>query len=122
MRERRKSPRYKVTPDTLYVFAPKTNMLWEIKDIGKAGLAFEYQPISEEKEMESIEITKIRQRQYRLADMPCKVIYDIPTISQDRGFRGTEYRRRGLNYGRLTKGQEMILSLLLDDRDFLPTP
>lgn len=120
--ERRKSPRYKAMPDMLYVYSPNTDMLWEIIDIGEEGLAFEYQPIPEEKEMASIEIAKISEGRYHLTEMPCKVVYDIPTISQDRGFRGSEYRRRGLNYCRLTQEQNMTLSMLLDDNDFMPLP
>lgn len=114
--EKRQFPRYTAIPGMLYVFFHNGTRPWEIKDIGKGGLAFEYQPISgKEIKTESIEITKTCDVQCRLSNLPCKVTYDIAILSQDQGFRGTECRRRGLNYKNLTEKQNKNLETLLDN-------
>jgi hypothetical protein len=119
--ERREFTRHSVSPGVLYVFAHNSVTPWEIENIGKGGLAFQYTPFpGEELEMEAIEIVRSSGDQSHLSSIPCKTTYDINILSAGQTYSGKEKRRRGLQFAKLTKEQRGRLESFLTSSDINP--
>ena len=87
---------------------------YSVKDISKGGLAIEYSPVVDEPfESESIDIVAMDYDRFYLPKIACETVYDIPTLIQDRSFRGGERRIRGLKFVELNIEQEDDLDILL---------
>ena len=114
--ERRKFDRHPVSKNVFFVFNHDSTEMAEINDISKGGLRFEYLPVEEQKtEWKLIDIfSKTSQRGYILG-IPCKLIYDIITLTEDHTFTGSPARIAGLEFGRLAKEQNKKLESLLSD-------
>jgi len=118
--ERREFIRHRVPPGLMYVFAHNSVTPWEIENIGKGGLAFQYTPFpGEEIEMEAIEIVWSSGDQKRLSGIPCKTAYDINIIPAGQTYSGKNKRLRGLQFVKLTKEQRVYLELLLRSSDMV---
>ncbi len=121
--ERKKFHRYILLPDTLYIFVPNSIIPWEVMDIGKGGLSFQYTPIPGEiVASERIDIVCSGCDQYDLYDLSgitCSVVYDNLVLSEGGRFTGKEKRRRGLKFAELTEMQTNSLDSLLDNRSVM---
>ena len=114
--ERRKFDRHPVSKNLFFVFNHDSTEMAEINDISEGGLKFEYLPVEPQKtQWKLIDIfSKTSQRVYILG-IPCKLIYDIITLAEDRTFNGSPARIGGLEFGRLSKEQNKKLESLLSD-------
>lgn len=118
--ERKQYNRYRLVPDSLYVFVHNSTIPWEIRDISKGGLSFQYTPIPDEEiRSEIIDIMGSNWNENGLSNIPCSVIYDHLVLSEDRRFSGRQKRRRGLKFGELTETQARSLELLLDNTQIM---
>lgn len=114
MFERKQFDRYKPVPGSLSVFIHNSMNGWDVGDISKGGLSFQYTPIPGEKiESETIDIVGSSCNQGGLSNISCKMIYDVCILSQGYTFSGKEKRRRGLKLIELTETQNIVLDLLL---------
>ena len=113
--EPRKFDRHPVSKNLFFVFNHDSTEMAEIKDISKGGLKFEYLPVEQQKtQWKLIDIfSKTSQRVYILG-IPCKLIYDIITLTEDRTFNGSPARIGGLEFGRLEKNQKKKMDILLN--------
>jgi hypothetical protein len=113
--ERRKFDRHPVSKNQFFVFNHDSTEMAEINDISEGGLKFEYLPVDPQKtQWKLIDIfSNISQRVYILG-LPCKLIYDIITLSEDRTFNGSPARIAGLEFGRLDKIQKKKIDNLLN--------
>jgi hypothetical protein len=112
--ERKQFNRYTPMPGALRVFIHNSTNGWNIRDISKGGLSFQYTPISGEKlESETIDIVGSSCNQGGLMNISCKIIYDVRILSEGQSFSGKEKRRRGLKLTELTEAQNNILDHLL---------
>jgi hypothetical protein len=113
--ERRKFDRHPVSKNQFFVFNHDSTEMAEINDISEGGLKFEYLPVDPQKtQWKLIDIfSNISQRVYILG-IPCKLIYDIITLSEDRTFNGSPARIAGLEFGRLDKIQKKKIDNLLN--------
>ncbi len=118
--EHKQFQRYKPAPDALYIFVHNSTTPWEIMDISKGGLSFQYTPIpGEEMQSELIGIIGSNYNQSELASIPCRVVYDHLVLSEGRRFSGKLKRRRGLKFVELTETQTRSLELLLDNTQIM---
>ena len=112
--ERRASIRYEIQFEEVQIAIHPNRKLYPIKDISTGGLAIEYSPATDEPfESEAIDISAIDYDRFYLPKIACKTVYDIPTLMEDRSFRGGAMRIRGLEFIALTKKQEDVLDTLL---------
>jgi hypothetical protein len=113
--ERRKFDRHPVSKNQFFVFNHDSTEMAEINDISEGGLKFEYLPVDPQKtQWKLIDIfSNISQRVYILG-IPCKLIYSIITLSEDRTFNGSPARIAGLEFGRLDKIQKKKIGNLLN--------
>ncbi len=114
MFERKQFNRYTPVTGALCVFIHNSTNGWDVMDISKGGLSFQYTPIPGEKmESETIDIVGSSCNQGGLSNISCKMIYDVCILSEGQSFSGKEKRRRGLKLMKLTEAQNSILDLLL---------
>ena len=113
--ERRKFDRHPVSKNQFFVFNHDSTEMAEINDISQGGLKFEYSPVEPQKtQWTLIDIfSKTSQRAYVLG-IPCKLIYNIITLTEDHTFNGSPARMAGLEFGRLDKNQKKKLDILLN--------
>jgi hypothetical protein len=113
--ERRKFDRHPVSKNLFFVFNHDSTEMAEIKDISEGGLKFEYLPVEQQKtQWKLIDIfSKTSQRVYILG-IPCKLIYDIITLTEDHTFMGVPARIAGLEFSRLDKIQKKKIDNLLN--------
>jgi hypothetical protein len=115
MKERRKIIRFKTRGNLCQVFSHGSNIPWRVKDVSQSGLAFEYRP--EEVDMDhlaEIDIVAHCPDRFYLFGIPCRAVYDLKEIAENRTFTGTEIRRCGLQYKSLQKRQAENVERLLD--------
>ncbi|MFH2065009.1 MAG: hypothetical protein ABIK15_07420 [Pseudomonadota bacterium] len=114
MPERKQFNRYTPMPGALRVFIHNSTNGWNIRDISKGGLSFQYTPIfGETIESETIDIVGSGCNQGGLINIACKLVYDICVLSEGRSFSGKEKRRRGLKLVELTETQNNMLDNVL---------
>ena len=113
--ERRSTNRCRVHLDQIQVSIHHSQNLYPVKNISKAGLAIEYNPLKDDPfESETIDIIAVDYDRFHLANIACKTIYDIATFMEGQLFSGGERRIRGLKFVELTKEQEDRLDHLLE--------
>jgi hypothetical protein len=113
--ERRKFDRHPVSKNLFFVFNHDSTEMAQIKDISKEGLKFEYSPVEQPKSAwKLIDIFSNTSKHAYILGMPCKLIYDIITLEEDRTFNGSPVRIAGLEFGRLDKNQTKKIDTLLD--------
>ena len=97
--ERRRTPRFLMKEDSFEVITHDSGLRAVVKDMGMGGLAFIYTPAANRKEdTNMIDILCRLNPQYCLHGVPCRTVYDIAVLSENRSFLGCEARRRGLKY------------------------
>jgi hypothetical protein len=114
--ERRKFARQPVPKRLFFVFNHDSTEMAEIKDIGKGGLQFEYLPVEHQKPAwKLIDIFSNTSKHAYILGIPCKLIYEIITLSEDRTFLGSPTRIAGLEFGWLDTEQIVKFDLLIND-------
>ncbi len=114
MKERRRSIRYQNPGNLCRVFSNKSDTPWRLRDISQSGLAFEHHPnLGDMSKLTKIDIFANCPSRFHLTGVPCKTVYDIIELSENRTFTGTEMRRCGLEYESLSKKKEDHLERLL---------
>jgi hypothetical protein len=87
----------------------------EINDISAGGLKFEYLPVEQQKgQWKRIDIFSKTSPRVYILDTPCKLIYDIITLTEDHTFMGSPARIAGLEFGRLDTNQKKKIDALLN--------
>jgi c-di-GMP-binding flagellar brake protein YcgR len=113
--ERRNYRRYCVEQDMIQASFSRIQKTFNVKDISSGGMKLEYSPSMEnlmESEMIDI-IGKNYLRHFFLPKISCEKVYDIPTLMQNKSFKGGEVRIRGLKFLDLTEKQKDGLGLLI---------
>jgi len=115
MFDRRRFVRYQVADDEFQLIRQNNNAIGWLKDISHHGLSYEY--IAAEKQQvdqEDIGIFSDKNRGVFLPGLSCKVVYDTKVVEELETFSVYNFRRRGLKYKSLTKGQRARLVFLLN--------
>ena len=87
---------------------------YPVKDISKGGLAVKYMPGAVQPfDSETIVIISISFDRFILSNIPCKTIYDIPTLMEGGSYKGGKIRLCGLKFVNLTKEKKHELDSLL---------
>ena len=114
--ERRRFRRCSTPDGVIKVFTGDTLKFFPTRDISKAGLAFEYEPVEgEAPESGTINILALDYGdQLYVPDIICKTVYDAAALMEGRSFKGGKVRVRGLEFIELSADQEKKLNELLD--------
>lgn len=121
--ERKQFDRYLPKPDALHIVVHNDKMPWEVMDIGKGGISFQYSPDpGEEIESGLISILSNDCNHRDVTNIPCGLIYDHVVVSESRMAHSKEKRRRGLKFIELTETQTKSLDLLLDSEQLMLAP
>ena len=116
MFDRRRFVRYQVPDDEFQLIRQNNSTIGWLKDISHHGLSYEY--IATEKQQvdqEDIGLFSDKIRSIFLPGLSCKVVYDTREIEESETFSVYNFRRRGLKYKSLTKGQRDRLVYLLNN-------
>jgi hypothetical protein len=120
--ERRKSTRFKVKDNLLYIFNQGSKIAGELIDISYGGLAYHYKPIKEKMlESNQYDIISSGYQRFYIFDLICKTIYDTSDLIDNQSFMGAKVRRRGLQFGSLTENQIVKFELLVRSYFFEPS-
>ena len=112
--ERRRHRRFAIDLEKVQASIVTNLETYSVKDISKGGLAIEYIPGPFQAfESKAIVIISMNFDKFIVPKMPCKTVYDIPTLMEGKSFRGGETRLCGLKFVNLTKEQEHELDSLL---------
>ena len=115
--DKRRSARYEVPDDFLFIASRNTGKLAIVKNISKTGLAVEYSPFAGEKpDWTEVDIFTTNQIRFRLPEIPCKIIYDIDALSENSSFSGSKSRLAGLQYVGLSNEQQTQIGYMIDLR------
>jgi hypothetical protein len=90
-------------------------VIGRIHSISGGGVPFEYNDTCHIDHQAEITITLAMDllSSHVVKDIPCKWVYDIPTLVENLTFRGTEMRLGGLAYLDLSRRQKEALDQLL---------
>ncbi len=112
----RRFVRFQVSEDEFQLIRQNNNTIGWLKDISHHGLSYEY--IAAEKQqadLEDIGIFSDKNKGIFLPGLSCKVVYDINVDEESETFSVFNFRRRGLKYRALTKGQKDRLVHLINN-------
>jgi hypothetical protein len=114
--DKRKDKRFLVGEEVIVALRNKSSRVGRVKDISMGGLSFEH-IYDEDLEGESSKRdVSLWVDNYRMADIPCRVVYDIP-ISEppEYDYLSVHFktRRCGIQFGELTVNQETQLDFFL---------
>lgn len=113
--ERRKFKRYPILENTFFAFDHDSNKMAMIKDMSIDGLKFECVHIPfAEAQWRLIDIYARSGDRFHLLRIPCKIIYQIDSLSENQSFSGSRSRIAGLQFDSLSKKQQEKLQALLD--------
>ncbi len=116
MFDRRQSARFQAEEDEFQLIRQNTSIIGWLKDIGHHGMSYEYIGVEkQEGELEDIGIFSDKNRDIFLPGLSFKVIYDIRVNEESEFYSVFNFRRRGLIYRTLTKGQKNRLLYLLNN-------
>jgi len=104
----RRFVRFQVSEDEFQLIRQNNNTIGWLKDISHHGLSYEY--IAVEKQQVDLEDIGIF-----LPGLSCKVVYDINVDEESETYSVFNFRRRGLKYRTLTKGQKDRLVHLINN-------
>ena len=112
--ERRRFKRFVVNENGFEVFSRQLGIQGTLKDISQGGLSYHYTPFNGEITLsEIIDILSTGPERLYLQGLVCKRIYDIVVLSEDKSFRGTKTRLRGLEFDALSeKQQQKVMGLI----------
>ena len=114
MFDRRRFGRFQVAEEEYQLIRQSTGTIGWIKEMNLYGLSFEYiSTDNQQVKLEDIGIVSEKNRGSFLPSLSCRVIYDI-NVDEESDFHSiVHFRRCGLKYRSLTKGQKIkLLSLI----------
>ena len=83
--ERRKYIRFLVQPNTYAALGSRFTKVGKVQDISISGLAFEYLRNTEDSDQPYSKIAIFQsENKFHLADLPCRVIYDLPQCNLNK--------------------------------------
>ena len=114
--EQRKYVRFSVQDNSFAALRDGFKKVGKIDDISIKGLGFSY--LSETTEVDTAgHFSKVdiflSGNGFHLFNVPCKIVYDIPGSSPDRGFL-VQMSRCGLQFGELTRSQLEQLEFFIE--------
>ncbi len=112
----RRFVRFQVSEDEFQLIRQNNSTIGWLKDISHHGLSYEY--IAAEKQqvdLEDIGIFSDKNKGIFLPGLTCKVVYDINVDEESETYSVFNFRRRGLKYRALTKGQKDRLVHLINN-------
>jgi hypothetical protein len=113
--ERRKFKRHGAPESGYFVFDHDTSEMARIKDVSLGGLKFEYLSLANAIiEWRLIDIFGIKGSRFHLFGIPCKQIYSIAELSENKTFSGSRSRTSGLKFIHLTGDQQTKLESLIN--------
>jgi hypothetical protein len=93
-----------------------TSTIGWLKEISHRGLSYEYIAAKKQQvDLEDIVVFSDKMRGILLPGLSCKIVYDINVVEESESFSVFNFRRRGLKYRTLTKGQKDRLTYLLNN-------
>jgi hypothetical protein len=114
--DKRKDERFLVGEEVIVALRNRFSRVGRVKDISMGGLSFEHIYDEDLEQDPSKSDVSVWVDNYSMADIPCRVIYDIP-ISEppEYDFLSVHFRTRrcGVQFGKLTENQETQLNFLL---------
>jgi hypothetical protein len=113
--ERRKFKRHGIPESAYFVFDHDTSEMARIKDVSLGGLKFEYVFIVNAIiEWRLIDIFGIKGSRFHLFGIPCRRIYTIDELAENKTFSGSRSRTSGLQFIHLTGDQQTKLESLIN--------
>jgi hypothetical protein len=109
--DHRRHMRYVMKGDIFIGSRPLYQTAGTLTDISEGGIGFEYFASGGKGQPQTVEVDIICRKHFRLSRIPCKVAYDIRADRLSSG--GIGARRCGLEFGRLSRQQADLLSLIL---------
>jgi hypothetical protein len=114
--DKRKDKRFLVGEEVIVALRNKSSRVGRVKDISMGGLSFEHIYDEDLEENSSKRDVSLWVDNYSMADIPCRVVYDIP-ISEpaEYDYLSVHFktRRCGVQFGKLTGNQETQLDFFL---------
>jgi hypothetical protein len=105
-----------VSEDEFQLIRQNNNTIGWLKDISHHGLSYEYIAVEKQQvDLEDIGIFSDKNKGIFLPGLSCKVVYDINVDEESETFSVFNFRRRGLKYRALTKGQKDRLVHLINN-------
>jgi hypothetical protein len=112
----RRFVRFQVAEDEFQLIRQNNNTIGWLKDISPHGLSYEYIAVEKQQvDLEDIGIFSDKNKGIFLPGLSCKVVYDINVDEESETFSVFNFRRRGLKYRALTKGQKDRLVYLINN-------
>jgi hypothetical protein len=114
--DKRKDKRFLVGEEVIVALRNRSSRVGRVKDISMGGLSFEHIYDEDLGGNHSKNDVSLWVDNYSMADIPCRVVYDIP-ISEppEYDYLSVHFRTRrcGVQFGKLTENQETQLNFLL---------
>ena len=114
--DKRKDKRFLIGDEVIVALRNRSSRVGRVKDISMGGLSFEHIYDEDLEGDPSKSDVSLWVDTYSMADIPCRVVYDIP-ISEPPQYDHLSIhfrtRRCGVQFGNLTENQETQLSFLL---------
>jgi len=112
----RRFVRFQVPEDEFQLIRQNNNTIGWLQDISHHGLSYEYIAVEKQQvDLEDIGIFSDKNKGIFLPGLSCKVVYDINVDEESETFSVFNFRRRGLKYRTLTKGQKDRLVYLINN-------
>lgn len=114
--DKRKDKRFLVAEEVIVALRNKSSKVGRVKDISMGGLSFEHIYEEDLERDPSERDVSLWVDNYSVADIPCRVVYDIPINEPPEYDYLTVHfktRRCGVQFGKLTESQETQLDFLL---------
>jgi len=114
--DKRKDKRFLVGEEVIVALRNRSSRVGRVKDINMGGLSFEHIYDEDLGGDSSKSDVSLWVDNYSVADIPCRVVYDIP-ISEppEYDYLTVHFRTRrcGVEFGKLTENQETQLDFFL---------
>ena len=113
--EQRKFTRHEVPDSGYFVFDHDTSEMAKIKDVSLGGLKFEYVSIAGDiSGWRLINIFGNKGNRFHIFGIPCRRIYCIDELAENKTLSGSRSRTSGLNFIHLTGDQQTKLESLIN--------
>jgi hypothetical protein len=115
-KEKRRDIRFVAADDVVVVLPDKVSKIGRVIDIGQGGLAFELIDDEESRWEFSKRDISLWANEFRVSDIPCKMVYDIPVQPPPEYELLSSHiktRRFGIQFESLTENQKGQLEFLL---------
>ena len=115
-KEKRRDIRFVAADDVVVVLPDKVSKIGRVIDIGQGGLAFELIDEEESRWEFSKRDISLWANEFRVSDIPCKMVYDIPVQPPPEYELLSSHiktRRFGIQFESLTENQKGQLEFLL---------